>query len=139
MGEHEPRYEEQPHQSGRPLRSSAVDIVNIVMAHAALWVPMLAMMLVVPYFQQMYRQSHLALPRVSEWVIDGGLVVFLAIMLLLLVLDVPVLYFLNRGVFTGILSILWAGFMVVVPLLAMLICGIALWLPMIKLMEGISE
>jgi hypothetical protein len=116
-------------------RSAAVDIVNTFVAHLALWIPAVGLVLFAPQFERFYRDFNIMLPWPTLWMINSGAPVFAPIMVVLLAADAPVLYFLNRGPVTKVASVLWSSFMVAVPLVLTLFAALAFWLPMLKIME----
>jgi type IV pilus assembly protein PilC len=129
----------------RPSRPPVADLVIGVAIPALLWAVLLVgLVLVVPRFKRIFMDFGLALPAatqaviaVSDWAAAYWYVLILSVPFLLAP-DVAVVYWLARRPGRA-LSCLWFVLMIALPLLAMVLVFVAIYLPEAKLLEDLSK
>jgi hypothetical protein len=129
----------------RPSRPPATDLVIGVAIPAFLWACFfVGLVLVVPRFKRIFMDFGMALPAiteavlaVSDWAASYWYVLILSVPFLL-VPAVAVVYGLAR-LPARLLSWLWFVLMIALPLLAMVLVFVAIYLPLVKLQEGLAK
>src|SRR5262249_55021797 len=117
-------------QGNNPARRTALMFV----VHAILCVPLIGAGVAAVWCRHLYRDYAMTLPWMTEWALSGGLLILLWIAGFLLIADVPALLFLD-----GRLRFAWSAFMIVLLLVLALFAALALGLPMLALLEGLSK
>lgn len=126
---------------------SAVSFTVIALGvHAIFWLPLfLVLLLVVPRFERTFAEFKMQLPFLTEavlatsrWLNNYWYVLLLAFPFLL-ALDGAIVFLLRREPRTRALGMLWLLLWLVLPVLAVPVLVVALWLPMIKLVEGLRR
>ena len=111
----------------------------IVAAHAFLWgIWLWGLFAIAPRYESMYRKLGLRLPELSEFVLSlthGFIPAALFLVLIFVALDSAVYYRIRRAVAEKI----WSGLMTFVPVTAILITCMAVCLPALKVVEGLSK
>jgi type II secretory pathway component PulF len=127
-------------------RQAARTTVRFVLLDAALWVIWLVGMLVaVSYMERTFRDYNLKVPAFTEAVLfvgrwlDTYWYLGLPALPLWLALDGTVGYLLRSREGTRRLGNVWSVIMFGLPLLAILCSFLSLWLPLLRLQEGLSR
>jgi hypothetical protein len=117
-----------------------------VFFHALMWLPfLLCLLLVVPKFKKIFEDFQMKLPLATETLITLsdialGLWFFLPLpLMLLLALDGAIVYALRRRSSTAILAWLWSALWLMAAMAAMGVVVVALFQPLLLLMEGLSK
>jgi type II secretory pathway component PulF len=129
------------------LRSTSIATAINVGIHLLLWLVLLAVMIFyVPSRQKIFEDFKYKIPYTTEvilslsnwltefWILFGPFLVFV-----LLIVDAPVYFLFRLGPRTRTASRLWSGLMILLPLAALGITLLALWLPYVKVLEGLSK
>jgi hypothetical protein len=127
-------------------RQAARTTIRFVLLDAALWVVWLVGMLVaVSYMERTFRNFSLKVPPFTEAVLavgrwlDAYWYVGLPALLAWLALDGAVGFLLRSREGTRRLGNVWSVVMFGLPLLAILCSFLSLWLPLLRLQEGLSR
>jgi type II secretory pathway component PulF len=128
-------------------RQAARTTIRFVLLDAALWfVWLVGMLVAVSYVERTFRSFSLKVPAFTEAVLYVGrwldaywYVVAPPALLLWLALDGTVGYLLRSREGTRRLGNAWSIVMFGLPLLAILCSFLSLWLPLLRLQEGLSR
>lgn len=108
-----------------------------VVLHTILWsLWLVGLFTFAPYYESMYRKINLKLPEISEQVLSlthGWIPSALLLVLIFVAIDSAVSYRLRRA----IAKQMWSAFMTVVPVVAILVTCVAIFLPAAKLLEAL--
>jgi type II secretory pathway component PulF len=129
----------------QPSRSPLVALIVGAAVPALLWGCLcVGLVLYVPRYKKIFADFALVLPgatvaviAVSDWIANYWYVLLLSLPFLFAPDVLIILLLWRRG--SSVLGRLWAGLMIVLPLLAAAVVVIALYLPLTKLYEGLSK
>lgn len=129
-------------QNLHPTRSYRTTIL-LVAVHAALWSAwLLGLFWFMPRWEMIYQDFGLRMPWTTEMVIiltHGVVPAALVVALGFLIVDGAVYLSLRRSGSRWAVRMLWSGLMTVVPMIAILVTSLAVWLAMLKLQEALSK
>jgi hypothetical protein len=114
--------------------------------HAFLWITLaFVMIFVVNRFHRQFRDFGMELPAISQFVMAASdwfinyWYLFLLVLPPLLLLEATGLLLLRLNPMTKPLGIVWAGITTLLPCIAFGLVLVGLWLPWMKLQEGLSK
>jgi type II secretory pathway component PulF len=125
---------------------AALYTAAFVLAEAVVWLAWLALMLICgPRSLRTFRDFNMKLPWLTEQFMAGSMwlthywYVLIPVIPCLLAATGVVDFLLRREERTRSVAWLWTVLMLLLPMAVLLISGLALYLPMIKLQEGLSR
>lgn len=107
--------------------------------HAALWgIWLLELFRFAPYYENIYQNLGMRLPQLSAFVLSltrGSIPSALLLAVIFVTLDIAVSYRLRRSASER----LWARLMTIAPVAAILLTGVAICLPALKIVEALAR
>src|SRR5882724_3874442 len=130
-----------------PLRSALWGAVVHVSCHLFLWLLFVAVLVFyVPSRQRIFVDFKFKVPDMtiqildlSNWMTEYWFFLMPFLILILLIVDAPIYFLCRVRLRSRALSRLWSAFMILVPLAGLGITFLALLLPYLKVLEGLSK
>jgi type II secretory pathway component PulF len=128
-------------------RSDLIATVVHVSTHFFLWLVFIAVMIFyLPSREAMFADLKFKVPEatiyildLSHWIIEFWFILMPFLILMLLIADAPVYFLLRNGAKRPSASRLWSALMILLPLAALGIAVLAISLPYVKVLEGLSK